>query len=79
MFKLTSNSRSIGAILLIVGIATLIAGIFVAMSSIGLATDQQNGAYNAFTSGAFRLYLGWGIDGIGILLAVIGAYLLLHK
>ncbi len=73
------DGRSIGIILLVVGIILLIGGIFVGMSSTGLATNQQNGAYNAFASGALRLYAGVGIGVIGVVFIIFGAYLLFRE
>jgi uncharacterized membrane protein HdeD (DUF308 family) len=74
------NRSVIGIILLIVGVILLISGIVIGISSVGVSTNQQNGAYNALTSGTLRLYLGIGIGGVlGVVLIIAGAYLLVHQ
>jgi hypothetical protein len=72
------DARGIGAIFLIAGIIALIVGIFIGMSSVGLASNQQVTTNVALSEGAVRFFLGIAIGIIGIV-CIIGGTLMLFR
>ena len=70
------DTKGLGFILLIVGIILLVAGILTITSSVGLASNQQDGSYNAFSAGTERFLIGLVIGIIGVVFIAGGAFVL---